>query len=516
MDEDTSTGRPVKIPSRPIPPESPIRANLNAIMIDEHHDLNERDGMGGQNPSHIRAYPLIAWIIVIALTTTVMLMFILGSDASSDVEVAEQNVMDRLEGQTALGMYQLQGLAGAAPTVSKFETGSMAQRLRGVVLKGVMWDASEARAQLLEIEAQVEQSGYEPTEPERNTMELLGRLYADPDSQEHVELTKTQRQDLIDQLGWFGHLALAFESDDGAARAAVLGPAKRVAVILMIFAFAGICAFVLGLILLVVFIIFACMGRIRHRFGEARSTDGLLAEAFALWLLCFLGVQLLLEMLLDAAPELVPHQLGLTGLVQCMTAMVVFWPVLRGVPWKSVRRSIGWTSGSGFVKECGIGVGGWFMTLPLLGIGVLMMLLLMALTSGQGEGTGFEPISQPVHPIVTAVAAGDVWTILQVYFVAALVAPFLEETVFRGLLYRQLRSASSKWPIVGSVIVSTLITSVVFAALHPQGVLAIPVLAAMATGMTLLREWRGSLLASIMMHACNNGLMITLMLLMFS
>ena len=485
-------------------------------MIDEQHDLNQHDGMGSSASSGPRAYPLIAWLIVIALTMAVMVLHLLGSDATSEVEVAEQNVMDRLEGETALGMYQIQGRSAAAPTVAKFESGSMAQRLRGVVLKGAMWDASEARGQLLQIEAQMEEAGYEPTESELTTMHLLQQLYTDPTSDEYVALNDTQRAEFIDQLGWFGQVALAYQSDDPAKRTEVLRPAMRIAVILMVVAFAGIGAFLIGLILLILMIVFLCMRKVHHRFGPARPTDGLLAEAFALWLLCFFGLHVLLDLVLSTSPSLEPHALGLTGVLHCVTTIVVFWPVFRGVRWSAVRQSIGWTRGTGFFAECGLGVAGWLMTLPLLGIGVLIMFLLMAMTSGQGDGTGFEPTSQPVHPIVTAVADGNFWTILQVYFVAAIVAPFLEETVFRGLLYRQLRSASSAWPIVGSIIVSTLIVSVVFAALHPQGVLAIPALAALATGMTLLREWRGSLLASMTMHACNNGLMITMMLLLFT
>ncbi|MCH2149233.1 MAG: CPBP family intramembrane metalloprotease, partial [Phycisphaerales bacterium] len=301
-----------------------------------------------------------------------------------------------------------------------------------------------------------------------------------------------------------------------AAQADLLGSAQWIAIVLMVLAVGGIGALVLGVILLILLITFACMRKVRHHFGSARSTDGLLAEAFAIWLLCFLGLHLLLEMLAHSVPEMKPHMLGLTGALHCVTAAAVAWPVIRGVDWNSVRASIGWTRGAGFWKECGLGICGWFMTLPLLGIGVLIMLLLMAITTGGQQGTGFEPVSQPVHPIITAVADGDVWIMLQVYFVAAMVAPFLEETVFRGLLYRQLRSATSAWSIVASVAVSALLVSVVFAALHPQGVLAIPALAALAIGMTLMREWRGSLLASIVMHAMNNGLMITLMVVLFS
>ncbi|MDG2292340.1 MAG: CPBP family intramembrane metalloprotease [Phycisphaerales bacterium] len=485
-------------------------------MADELRDLNERDGMGGRGASAIRPYPLIAWLIIIALTMTVMLMHMLGSDASSAAEVAEQNVMDRLEGETALGMAQLQGKAAARPTMTKFETGSMAQRLRGVVLKAVIWAPDEGLNELRQIEVQVEESGYEPTESELETMQLLQQLYEHPVPEGRVPLSESQRAELVEQLGWFGQVALAYDSDDAAAKGELLGSAKWLAIVLMVLAIGGIGAFVLGVILLILLIVFACMRKVHHHFGAARSTDGLLAEAFAIWLLCFLGLHLLLEMLAPSMPGMQPHMLGLTGVLHCVTAAVVAWPVIRGAKWNSVRTSIGWTRGAGLWKECGLGICGWFMTLPLLGIGVLIMLLLMVITSGSGQGTGFEPISQPVHPIITAVAEGDVWIMLQVYFVAAMVAPFLEETVFRGLLYRQLRSASRAWSTVGSIAMSALVVSVVFAALHPQGVLAIPALAALATGMTLMREWRGSLLASIVMHALNNGLMITLMLVLFS
>ncbi|MDG1899304.1 MAG: CPBP family intramembrane metalloprotease, partial [Phycisphaerales bacterium] len=100
-----------------------------------------------------------------------------------------------------------------------------------------------------------------------------------------------------------------------------------------------------------------------------------------------------------------------------------------------------------------------------------------------------------------------------VYFVAAVVAPFLEETVFRGVLYRQLRSATGRWRIGWSVALSIFVVSLVFAAIHPQGLVAIPALAAIAVGLGLMREWRGSLIAPMVMHACSNGIVVTLMVL---
>ena len=38
-------------------------------------------------------------------------------------------------------------------------------------------------------------------------------------------------------------------------------------------------------------------------------------------------------------------------------------------------------------------------------------------------------------------------------------------------------------------------------------------LAAIAVGLALMREWRGSLIAPMVMHGCSNGIVITLMVL---
>jgi membrane protease YdiL (CAAX protease family) len=45
----------------------------------------------------------------------------------------------------------------------------------------------------------------------------------------------------------------------------------------------------------------------------------------------------------------------------------------------------------------------------------------------------------------------------------------------------------------------------VFAALHPQGWTAIPVLMSIAVVLGILREWRGSSIASMTAHALNNA-----------
>ena len=74
--------------------------------------------------------------------------------------------------------------------------------------------------------------------------------------------------------------------------------------------------------------------------------------------------------------------------------------------------------------------------------------------------------------------------------------------MFRGALYHNLRS---RWGIVGSGFISGLI----FATIHPQGLLAIPALTAMGFGFALIREWRGTLIASMTAHSLHNGILIT-------
>ena len=135
--------------------------------------------------------------------------------------------------------------------------------------------------------------------------------------------------------------------------------------------------------------------------------------------------------------------------------------------------------------------------LPLVAIGVFITLLLFVaqqlLTGGADSFNRFSEPAEDQHPIIVALSNG-VWSLQNFWliFLAAVAAPVVEETVFRGVLYRQLRSSSCKFPKELSIICSVLIVSFVFAAIHPQGWIAIPALMGIAVGMNLMRECRGS------------------------
>jgi membrane protease YdiL (CAAX protease family) len=80
----------------------------------------------------------------------------------------------------------------------------------------------------------------------------------------------------------------------------------------------------------------------------------------------------------------------------------------------------------------------------------------------------------------------------------------MEETMFRGVLHRHLRDATSRFGYALSVLTSGLIVSFLFAVIHPQGWIATPVLMALAMTFTLAREWRGTLLPAMLAHGINN------------
>ena len=111
--------------------------------------------------------------------------------------------------------------------------------------------------------------------------------------------------------------------------------------------------------------------------------------------------------------------------------------------------------------------------------------------------------------------SGDLWIIAQMYILASVAAPLVEETFFRGVLYRHFREFSRKWSLLLSVFASALASSLIFASLHPQGLAVIPSLASLGVAFCLIREWRGSLLAPMFVHGFHNFLIISLNLAFF-
>lgn len=255
-----------------------------------------------------------------------------------------------------------------------------------------------------------------------------------------------------------------------------------------------------GVVLLCTLPVLAVMGKLPTRIATPSGRGGVYAETFALWMFLFLGISALLGKVLGSveAPA-APFLGGVVAMFGSLAALA--WPVVRGVPFREVRSDIGLHAGRGPLVETAAGVGGYAIALPLLIAGVIVMLILTRIFQGQGT---------PSHPAVEGIASAGGLGILAVFLLACVAAPVVEEIMFRGVLYRHLRDATGRAGVALSFAGSALISSVLFAAIHPQGLLFIPVLSGLAIGYCITRELRGSLWPCMVAHALTNFVTVTL------
>ena len=338
----------------------------------------------------------------------------------------------------------------------------------------------------------------------REQMDAVDRLYAGTASD-------AVRADLQEEWGWFGRLAVAAApSPDGwpsptleAARSAAVMTMMHLLVVVVLWCLGG----VVGLVLLVVFVVRAFQGSVQSGMTAGTSHDGLYAETFVIWLVLF-------RLMLDWAGAMSKDLDASTALVPTLVAfpcslIALLWPRLRGLPLRNVLDDIGWSSGRGVWREFGAGLMGYLMGIPILVVGLILMLILVWLS---GSNTA---AAESAHPII-GLLQSDNWLLRgQVLLLAVVLAPILEETMFRGALYRQLRFAP-RWRTAVSVLMSAVVTGIIFAIIHPQGVLAVPVLASMGIAFAYAREWRGSLIAPMVMHGTSNGLTMLFVLVLLS
>lgn len=294
---------------------------------------------------------------------------------------------------------------------------------------------------------------------------LLRRVYEGP------PLDDRERERLRGRLGWSGELALVYGLPDGdEARVALLDDARRFALTL---AAVSLAAVLLGVAALVLFAI-ACYRIARRRLTtlDRPAPPGPLDMA---WLetpaLLLLGVLLTQNL--------------------WVLALVPLWPRLRGMRWREWREGLGLVRGRGILAEAGLGAVGYLASLPLI---AASMFLTMALARWTG--------SEMSHPYVEeALREGDAGML---FLGACLWAPLIEEMVFRGALWRYVRTRSG-------VALSAFVTGLLFALAHPQGIAALPTLTALGALFALLRHWRGTLVAPIAAHALHNGMLVGLL-----
>ncbi len=334
---------------------------------------------------------------------------------------------------------------------------------------------------------------------------VMERLYAEGAG----SLSAEQRDRLIDRYGWLGELALTHGLDREAPERRELFAKWPWAVLMILLVGAvfmvglvgGLAAFVLALVMYFT-------GRLGRGFVPPERGGSVYLETFAV----FLGMFLLVHVLGEAAGRLIrsgkleASEAALTAGVlaaQWLLLPVLLWPLLRGTSWRGWRSAVGWRAPRGVWREIGAGIVGYFAGLPLFFLGIALTFGLNVLAE-RVFGERHEPPSNPVFDLVTS---GSVLVVVMVALLATVWAPIMEETIFRGGLYRHLRSRSG-------AVVAGLVTALLFAFLHSYGPLMTGPLIALGFTFAMIREWRGSLIGPMTAHCLHNGTVMTISLLM--
>lgn len=308
-----------------------------------------------------------------------------------------------------------------------------------------------------------------------------------------LEMDVEERQQIEEEIGWPAQLLFARDlPEEDPVKHKLYSEAKVTSYVATGIVMLGLLAAAFGALWGVRFV----MGVRRRQFvfelESAVGPSAIYLEAFAIYLVCFAigrGSALVLEgrvLLLALFAQVGGSMLG------------VFWPALRGVPLRAMAHDLGFHRGAGWFVELRAGFVGYAAVLPLFVAGVVIMLTLRY----GFHAMGIE-LSAPLHPDMVGLGNSSLGYRLAMLGSAAVFAPIFEELMFRGALYRGLRS---RWGFG----VSSVLMAVIFAAVHPQGLLAVPPLAALAIGFAALREWRSSLIAPTVAHAIHNATLVVL------
>lgn len=303
-------------------------------------------------------------------------------------------------------------------------------------------------------------------------------------------LTREARQNLIDREGWFGELALSFkEPPHEPPRKQIVSSALRalvatitVELLLFVLLLAGIALLTLAIVRLV-------DRKLELAYHPGAGNAGPFLEAFALYLAGYVGLGFLLRSLQS------DRQWVNYGIELVWIAFASIWPLFRGVSWPRLRMGLGWHTGRGIFREAVAGILGYLSGMPLMALAIYCTIVLTKMSG-----------AKPVHPIVFGAGGSRAAAIVGLYLLASVWAPIVEETMFRGALFHYLRGWHS-W------LFAAVVSGLIFAALHPQGWSAIPVLGAIGIIFAGIRQWRGSLIASATAHALNNAVAVTMLIL---
>ncbi len=143
-------------------------------------------------------------------------------------------------------------------------------------------------------------------------------------------------------------------------------------------------------------------------------------------------------------------------------------------------------------KDALWGLGAALANAPLLAIVSAISMVLFR---------GLPPAEHPVTSDLSRMS--DPWMLVATFFAASVVAPIVEETLFRGMLAPALAT------VFKPQIAGWIVAGFCFAAIHPTGIPAWPALATLGVVASIANYQTGSLVSSVFMHGFHNAIILT-------
>ena len=512
-------------------------------------ELITDDSINGNARNRLSISGFISWCVVVAITIAVITMVAasqqtvsesVGRDATSGDLMQIQLVGKMLVGQQELQKMSERLMEEAADkekpnlaevdqdeaasvndltdeeadviesAISSANTGTYEQQLACVVLLNELLGPERATENLTDLNERVTLHDFSPSESQSVLRDAITNIVTacKNDSFDDATLSIEEEALLADRMGWIGRLAaVPVPAGRTALREDVISEATTSTMVCTVAMMVGVLAVVAGFVLGVLAIGRYRKGAFKSRFDHQFGTHNIYIETFAIWLVYFFGIQFAVAFVGEAIPI---DPLKLNPVIMFSSLIALAWPVIRGLSFSQVRQDIGWTSAQP-LRDFFAAPIGYLATIPMVFLTFALMAGLIMQSMQPAETEEFSRGESISHPIQEYATESNASVILWVALAACVAAPIVEETVFRGVLYRHLRDVTAHWRTVASVVFSSLLNAFIFAAIHPQGVMLIPVLGALAVGFSLMREWRGSLYPSMIMHGIHNGLVTCLM-----
>jgi membrane protease YdiL (CAAX protease family) len=371
------------------------------------------------------------------------------------------------------------------------------QRLRAAIVAGELLGVDAAENRLAPVEKEIG----DDDSPLREDIATIRRIYAGGP----VALSPEELKGLEDRHGWFGRLVATHgEPLTDPAREAVAGGGGALVGVLSTVAIIAVTAVLTGLVLLIVGIVKAATRTLWPRFVPPAPGGSVMIETVAV----FVGGFLLFKVGTGVIAGIVGEgaALGVVLVGQWLLIGLLFWPVLRGVGLRRTMELYGLHRGRGVLREIGCGILGYLACLPLLVGGVIVSVTLMMAYALIRRLMGASPPPTPENPVIDIVAGGQgSWLVVMLFLLASLWAPLVEETVFRGALYRHLR-AGWHWLPAG------IVTALGFGLMHGYPIILLGPVIALGFGFAMMREWRGSIIPSMTAHCLHNATVLAVLI----